>query len=333
MKRTIVLIVGGVLLVLIIFSAVKLRQFRNTWFKDKPNYLSFTSVDNRYTFEWAGDSLGKYYEPYIAMVFPTKFEDVANKFTFQFDTGAPTSTIRGNVLQSLIDYGLDIEIVRVEGQRFVKEIDITLGDNRTTLRMLRISENYGAKANLKETDQDLNLGTIGSDFIDQHISLIDFKQQFMQITKERAQWMSDLPPFYDFDFEGRRLMLPCKIGKKNLKLFYDSGSSSFGLITTKNRFNRYTSKDEPVIQLDANRRGSAIPIVHKLSDQAIEIGGQNISLRRVSYVDMYAKFQRLITPFTRIGGWMGNLPFLDHAMIIDTKTEQFYVIKSEEIKS
>ena len=41
---------------------------------------------------------------------------------------------------------------------------------------------------------------------------------------------------------------------------------------------------------------------------------------------MYTKLQPLMTPFTRIGGWLGNQALNESALILDTKTEEFIVI-------
>ncbi|MFP4846169.1 hypothetical protein [Winogradskyella sp. PE311] len=43
---------------------------------------------------------------------------------------------------------------------------------------------------------------------------------------------------------------------------------------------------------------------------------------------MYTWSQPLVTPFTRIGGWLGNQPFNESTLILDTKAEEFIVVKN-----
>jgi len=43
---------------------------------------------------------------------------------------------------------------------------------------------------------------------------------------------------------------------------------------------------------------------------------------------MYTPIQPLVTPFTRIGGWLGNQPFNESILILDTKTEEFIIVKN-----
>jgi len=57
--------------------------------------------------------------------------------------------------------------------------------------------------------------------------------------------------------------------------------------------------------------------------------GVDLNLKRVSYVDMYSSFQGLLSPFTRIGGWLGNKPFLEYSLIFDIEKEEFVVINKE----
>ena len=60
----------------------------------------------------------------------------------------------------------------------------------------------------------------------------------------------------------------------------------------------------------------------------LKIGGSEVPLRRISYVDLYGNLQRFMTPFTRIGGFLGNKPFLESTLILDTKAEEFLVVDS-----
>ena len=125
-------------------------------------------------------------------------------------------------------------------------------------------------------------------------------------------------------------MLPTKINNKKLELFYDSGASAFGIITTKNRYNKMTSKSTEETSYDANSWGSFMPICSKNTDITMEMGKTRLDLERVSYVNMYAPYQKFISPFTRIGGWLGNRPFTESVLILDTIEEEFVVMENSK---
>jgi len=114
-----------------------------------------------------------------------------------------------------------------------------------------------------------------------------------------------------------------------LELFFDTGSSAFGLITSKKRYEKFTDKVINPVRVEVNSWGEKLTIQHKDTEKRMEIGSANLGLKRVSYVDIYASFQHFLTPFTRIGGWLGNKPFLNSKMIIDGINEEFIVIEEK----
>ena len=44
---------------------------------------------------------------------------------------------------------------------------------------------------------------------------------------------------------------------------------------------------------------------------------------------MYTAIQPLVTPFAKIGGWLGNQPFSDSVLILDTQKQEFIIVKPE----
>ncbi len=306
-----------------------IRKFNTSFFKEKSAYLEYTFETKPIHFDWVASSKGSdsYHEPQVAITFPVKIEGLAHKFHMQFDTGAPHSFIYENDLKSLRSIGVDIKEVKKGEERFVKQLDFMMDENHIKVSMIKILANYGHTFSVNDTISKIGIGTIGSDFISNRISAIDFKNQTLELFHQRPQWMEDLPEFKPFDYKGRRIMLPATIDGENYELLYDSGCSAFGLITTKNRFEKYSDKSTEAIAYSAKSWKSSIPITSKKSNQKFSIGNTELSLKRVSYVDMYTVFQPLVTPFTKIDGWLGNQPFNESILILDTKDEEFVVIK------
>ncbi len=317
----------GVVLLVAIGATVIVGKFNKSYFGDRPNYLSYTHDTIPMKFEWTEDGSEEYFEPHGAMVFIARIEGVSRKFSLQFDTGSPHSYVYGRPLESLIAHGLEVDTIQ-EKNKMVKGFQLSLGGNNIDISSMVVKENYGSPINWEDTTTVIGLGTIGADFIDGKVTMIDFKNQRINIYEDRPDWMTTLPAFKDFEFNGRRVMLPSTIGGRKRLLLYDSGCSAFGLITSKNRYKKYTDKKEKEIEYDASRWGDSLPIHHKATKTRLLIGGQDLPLRRISYVDMYASLQRFMTPFTRIGGWLGNKPFIEGCIILDTRKEEFLVIES-----
>lgn len=315
------------LILLVIASYVGIRKFNNSLFKEKSNYLKYTSESKSIHFDWAGDSIGGIYESQAAMIIPLKIESLSHRFYMQFDTGAPHSFIYGNDLKSLRAIGLDIKEVVKDEVRYVENLDFILDGNHIKASMIMIYPNYGHSFDKNDTINRIGIGTIGSDFIVNRITAIDFKNQNIQLYNERPEWIKSLSGFKSFDFSGRRIMLPVTLNNKEYEFLYDTGCSAFGLITIKSRFNKYTDENIKEIFYDAKSWESSLPIRSKTSDQLFSVGNADLKLKRVSYIDMYTAMQPIITPFTRIGGWLGNQPFNESTLIIDTKTKEFTITK------
>jgi hypothetical protein len=318
------------LLLLLMLSAgfYYIRKFNNAFFREKSAYLEYTFESKPIHFDWAANSTGSegYPEPQAALIIPLKIEGLAHQFYMQFDTGAPHSFIYENDLKSLRAIGMEIKEVIKGKERFVEQLDFELDDNHIKASMIRILSDYGHTFDRHDTISKIGIGTLGSDFIKDRITAIDFKNQTLELYNERTDWMKSLSEFKTFDFTGRRIMLPVTIDDKDYELFYDSGCSAFGLITIKTRFDKYSEENTAVISYNAKSWDSSIPITSKLTNHPISIGNAELSLKRVSFINMYTPIQPIVTPFTRIGGWLGNQPFNESTLIIDTKTEEFTVV-------
>lgn len=322
----------AILLVLLIAGVVGIKYIERNWFKERPQNLSYTSDTKPIKFCWSSGSYGDYTEIHNAILIPVKLEGFSQRFYLQFDTGAPTTTLYGNSLQSLKENGLAFNEIEKGEESFVEQLDLILGGNPISASSIRIVPGYGQEVQVEDSLQEITLGTIGTDLMVDRITVMDFKNKSIQLYDERPDWMDSLTGFQPFDFAGRRMMLPSEIDGKQLTLLYDSGSSAFGLITTKKRYQDYSDDEREEIRYSANNMGRQIPICHKSTDQMIAIGNATLLLKRISYVDMFAGMQKFVSPFSKVGGWLGNKPFLESMMIFDTKTEEFLVIESTEIR-
>jgi hypothetical protein len=324
--------IGYTLLVLIfiifIGGFIGVQKFNNALFNVKPNHLEYTSESKPIHFDWSGNSIGGIYESQAAMTIPLKIDGLKHQFYMQFDTGAPISFIYEKDLKSLRKIGVEIKEVVKNEISYVENLDFVSGDNHIKVAMIQILKNYGHEFDKNDTIKRIGIGTIGSDFLIDKITSIDFKNQKIQFFDERPKVINSLSGFKKFDFSGRRIMLPVKVDNKDYEFLYDSGCSAFGLITIKSRFEDYTDINIDEIKYDAKSWKKSLPIRSKTSNKVFAFGNVNLEIKRVSYLDMYTFVQPLMTPFTRIGGWLGNQPFNESTLILDTKAEEFIILKN-----
>ena len=328
MKKIIGYSVLGLLGIVLILGIYGIRKFNNTYFKERPAYLELSHESQPMDFKWTHSKVDEGHIEYqTGLLIPVQIDSLEHNLYMQFDTGAPDSFFYEKDLISLRKMGYDIKEVSKDGIRFVESLNLNLGGKPVNLSMVKIYPNYGNTFSA-EFDPKINItiGTIGSDILVDRITSIDFKNQTIQFFEERPEWMQQLNGFKTFDFPGRRVMLPATVDGKQYEFLYDSGCSAFGLITTKQRFNKYTEVSTPVESFGAKSWEDKIYINSKSSNYPLTIGGTKLTMKRVSCVDMYAFLQPLVTPFTRIGGWMGNQAINESHLILDTKSKEFLIL-------
>ncbi|MEM1219763.1 MAG: hypothetical protein AAGH79_12670 [Bacteroidota bacterium] len=326
MKRILLIIVAALFLLVVIGGLLGVRYFHNLWFQDKPNYFVHSESSNFVPFLWSSGTYGDYEEPQDAIMIPVQIRGFDIPFYLQFDTGAPSSILYQNTLESLRGIGLDYEETIIEERSFVKGIPIQLADQNLSETTFWLREMGEAVDTATLSEEPIKLGTIGADWLDQKVVHIDFINQQINQYNQRPDWMQDLAGWHAFSFQGRRFMLPTTIEGKVYDLFYDSGSSAFGLITTHSRYQKYAIAEGTEISYNANSWGNPVYVHHKATTLEMGIGGADVPMNRVSYVNMYARWQGFLAIFSKIGGWLGNKPFLDTHLILDTQTLEFLVL-------
>ncbi|GAA4280275.1 hypothetical protein [Gaetbulibacter aestuarii] len=326
MKKIIGYSVLGLIGLALILGIFGIRHFNNKYFKERPAYLELTHGSQAMHFKWTNQKVEGHIEYQTGLLIPVQIQDLEHNLYMQFDTGAPDSFFYEKDLKSLRNLGYAIEEVQKDGFRFVKSLKLKLGGQPVTLSMVKIYPNYGNTFSAEFNSKiNINIGAIGSDILVDRITSIDFKNQTIQFFEQRPEWMQGLKGFKAFDFPGRRVMLPAIVDGKKYEFLYDSGCSAFGLITTKQRFEKYSDASTPVESFGAKSWEDKIYINSKSSDYPLSIGGAKLTMKRVSCVDMYAFLQPLVTPFTRIGGWMGNQAINESRLILDTKSKEFLI--------
>ncbi len=306
-----------------VFGAVEYAKYR--LFQDTPNRLAFEGDLHSVPFEWSAHEMESYSEPHGAILIPVSVPGIANKFYMQFDTGSPDTWLRTGSLKSLKNHGVEFELFEKEKHTYVKQFELNVAGNRVLMKS-GVTRTRDIAIDWDNPDAKNVIGSFGADFLDQKICEIDFPAQEIRLHHNRPESLNELGSFTPFKFKGRRIMLPASIDGSDVELFYDSGCSAFGLLTSKYHYDRLTDPNEKEIAYGANRHGDSVPIHHKSSDRSISLGATELPLKRVSYAELYNFLQ---TTVGRVigGGFFGNKSLTESTLIIDAVTNEFLVVK------
>lgn len=314
----------GLLLLLIVVAFAGIQYAKYQIFKDRPNRLTFVGDLHPVPFQWSEDRLDDFIEPHSAMLIPVTIAGIENKFFMQLDTGGPSSFLRSGALKELRSHGVQFQLSKENDRTCIETFELNVGNNRVILKSGDVMGS-DAKFNWDNPNAINIIGSFGADFIDQKVCEIDFPNQQIRLHKSRPDNLNSLGTFTPFKFKGRRVMLPTTIDNVQMELFYDSGCSAFGLLTSKYHFERYADKNSKEISYNANRHGDPVFIHHKTCGLEATFGDVKIPLTRVSYAELYTFVQSSVGRLIH-GGFLGNKPLLECCLILDTLSNEFLIV-------
>jgi len=328
LKRKIIYVLLSLMLLGVLGSIGGVLYLKQQFFRDRPNALTFIGDLHTVPFEWSEKKYAAYTEPFNAMLIAVSVPGLSNRFYMQFDTGSPYTYFRSGCLESLRSRGIEFELIENAGNKLLKKFELNVAGNRVVFNSGQVMQR-NIPIDWEDPDAINVIGSIGADFIDQKICAIDFPSREIRLYESRPDNLNSLGEFTPFRFPGRRIMLPAVVDGSRLDLLYDSGCSPFGLLTSKYHFKRYSDPGVAEINLDANRRGESIPVHHKPCDMTMKMGGAELTLARVSYVEMYGALQMTIGRFANLGGlsgFLGNQGLTESTLILDTIANEFLVL-------
>ncbi|PQJ20625.1 hypothetical protein [Tenacibaculum sp. SG-28] len=279
----------------------------------EPSKVSYCDI------RWDSDFLGDEKIEKIAFYIPVKIDGLQNKLFMQFDSGQQTTLLYGKTLNKLLDANHNLNIFYdKDSLKFIKNPIINIAENQFKAKKIRISKSLGSS---RIDTSKIVIGTIGFDLFINRTLILDFKNDKLAVTHKSADDLTyNLEYIEGASIDKFPLLLPAKIGDKKTKLFYDTGSSMFPVLTSNKRLrNSNANKIDSLCCI--NNWGKQLPVYRKKLNNAIKIGNttyDNLSiygcevLNAVDYLPSWYLF-----------GMTGNKLFTGKVVVLDTKNNKF----------
>ena len=298
-----------------------------------------TNKKNTTNYEWfdykweSGTLSGKYF-PKLAMLIPTKINNLDANLELQFDLGSNTSVLYGNTLGSyfpkstikswLID---STKISPDENRTFyqMQGINITSGDFK--IEHIVYMENFGTKV-LKDslfTSSPKRVGSLGADAFKDKILIIDYPNQRMCVLDSLDRFWKSKAVFVQSRLRRGRIQIPLTINNKDYWFLFDTGASLFPVNTNKKIWTEIVDEIATTDTLIANSWGEQVPFYGKPITKNVYLGDK---LLHKDYA-WYNENKRLMEFNTveEIDGLVGNAYFFDEVVLLDFKHNQFGVVR------
>lgn len=291
-----------------------------------PNYLQMPETEHTIPFVWTGDSVQGRWEPHVAMLLPVKLANCPVTFYMQFDTGTPSTVFYAHKLKAIMERYPKAIAITDTTQRLI-DFRFTIGTMPVVAKEVEVMQ-FGSSDIDVKGKKPIIIGTVGTDFLDGRVTVIDYPKQVLLTGNELpADLKQSSASFSDFMYAGRRILLPVTIRGRRTILYFDSGSSAFELLTDKATCESMALPNVAPFRYAVSSWGRTMTANSFAAADSVVFGVQAAPLRQVTYMDGASEAQVQQMKAFGIGGMTGNKLFLNYAFVLDTKGKKFGLVK------
>ena len=259
-----------------------------------------------------------------SLLVPVQIDGIDSKrLHMQFDLGHPSTIVYANKWADIAK-----RLSQPPAIDKISALTFRVGTLTATARDIGVLARAGSGIDWSQDSIEV-IGTIGADFIDGRIVLLDFKNNLITLASTRNQ-ISSLPTtgiaFQPFTFQGRRILLPAKFDGNDLKIMYDSGSSAFAWLTNESTFTRLAQKGATPISYPIRSWDKTLTAHSVATDAMVTIGDVTFSIGELSRIEGMGILQETAVSVLGIGGMVGNKLFLNRTVVIDVGKREFAIL-------
>lgn len=283
-------------------------------------------------FNWESGTLAGRHFDKMAIMVPVTLDNSPHKLQMQLDLGAVTTIVYGKSLvpylasQPALQAKLDsTRAFYIEGQKngMLVGVNLRLGKVDFGPRDLGFFKNFGDSPTAKNlaTKDAVNVGTIAPDLFQNRVLIIDYPHQRLCVTdKVPARYAG--AAFQPFKLRKGRIKIPLQLAGKTEDLLFDTGSSLFALLTTRQRA-LATSAGPVRDSIMTSSWGERYYVYGRQAKGAVYFGKKQLA-NTLIYADNRQKFDEFYAQES-IWGITGNAYFLRNTVIIDYQNHVFGV--------
>jgi len=174
--------------------------------------------------------------PHAALMVEVQLDSLAAPALMQLDTGANRDVLYGKTYQAL-------HPKETPGDKYWVGLSGTTAESPIRSEWFANSADFGGEPKPGEKP---NIGTIGANFFEQRVLLIDFVAGRIAILPRRQELpaeMADRASFVPLEYRNNKMFVGLTLdGAPEPDMFFDSGSSAFALTTTRRRWLELTGR-------------------------------------------------------------------------------------------
>ena len=302
-------------IVLFVLSSIGGYIYFEIKFSPPKNYLKVSENNDTIPIKWIKNEVS----PISAMLLPVKINGIATQFYMQFDSGSPNTIFYKNAVKSIYS-AFPNKINKIDSSSNIINFHFNIGKINVSSKTFSVI-NYGETINWNDNKSIKIIGTIGNDFLEKKITILNFKENhcYFGNSVPNKKLVNSL---VTFQFKKRKILSPAKINGKSYNLLYDTGTSAFELITSKKIWAELSKKNEKIEIDKGNSWGNVLKTFTTKSDKYIKFENIKINLNEVTYIEGTTFIQNSLMKLSGMGGMIGNKIFKDKILILDCKNQK-----------
>lgn len=305
--------------------------FKNKFMGAGPNELTLSNLGEPFDFVWGSFKFNDKEEPNAFMFVPVTIPGVDRTFHMQFDTGAHSTVLFYESVQSINEkYGDIFQLDTIDNQLLVTDATMKVGTVHLEANKI-FFRGRSNKIDWSDSTSIIKIGSIGSDFMEKHPLVMDYKNQKITLVESVPADIEEKADFLPFTFDGRKVFLSAKLNNEPASLWYDSGSSAFELIVEESTFLELAKPGAERETFVGNSWGKGVTVHNIASNGVFEFGSVSVPLTYVTYMEWPNKLQAFIIKASNIGGDLGGMTgnklFLGKTLVLDAPNLRYTVIE------
>jgi hypothetical protein len=288
-----------------------------------------TNADLKYSpIYWQKNTAGKTVIEKSSFLVPVKIKGIEESLFMQFDLGITRTVLYGNTLSAFCSKYPELQKDTVNKENYIvfNNAELSLSDGiLLSADRLYVKKDFGQS---RIDTSSIIIGSFGYDIIGDNYLILDFKSDRYAISENIPSEMESKASYVDrADLDIFPIILPFRFGKKKIRLFYDTGSSMFPIVTGTNRLKKI-SEHRKIKEADSvSSWGKEIPVFRPIETKGkagnLVIG--NIDLGKPEVYGL-RKMNKLGFLGSYLYGITGNVIFNDKILIINRVKNSFGII-------
>ena len=308
------------ILVIIILIAFSTSSIYYNYWRNKNTIPAFNMVSkNRKidysTIYWRDGNIGEISIKKTAFFIKVKVNNSNNNYYMQLDTGTPSTVFYEKTLNQLGNQINIKTLFKKDSIEYVVNPIIQIGNTSFSAKKIKILKNMGAN---KMDSLFTVIGTIGFDILVDRTLILNFKKNKLAITNKSLKEIdSTINLIKNASVDRFPILIPAKLNQKKIRLFYDSGSSLFSVLTSYKNLSLLKNNNKIDTLCCVQNWDSQLQVYRKKLKHQIQIGNIKESTKNIYAIDK----MQIVNYFPNwfIYGITGNKVFDNKIIIIDNK--------------